>query len=80
MSKLRTIPTLALLAVLVACEGEPPLTPADLPPVIVSAEPTPDETASAKPVYPTTGIEIASLLKSRSDGTSNPRRRSTSSF
>jgi plastocyanin len=45
MSKLRMIPTLALLAVLVACEGEPPKTPAT---AVVGGGPTPTE-APAEP-------------------------------
>ena len=56
MSKLRTIPTLALLAVLVACEGEPPKTPGT---AVVGGGPTPtaepDESAQASPATPDAG-------------------------
>ena len=65
MTKLRTIPTLALLAVLVACEGEPPKTPAvavvkggATPTADVPAEP--DESAQATPAKAGAGATPAS--------------------
>jgi plastocyanin len=60
MSKLRSIPTLALLAVLAGCEGEPPKTPGT---TVVGGGPTPtaeapaepDESAQAAPAAPDAG-------------------------
>lgn len=64
MRKLRTIPTVALLAILMACEGEPPKTPGVAVVgggVTPTTEPAaaPDESASATPAAPATPTAAA---------------------